>query len=375
MNILFVLENYLPHMGGVEVVFKNLCEGLVEMGHHVTVLTHRLEGTEKDEIIGGVRVRRVRSLRSRRLFTFTAIWQAVKLAGRADIVHTTQFNGAPPGWLGARLRGKPVVIHVHEVWIGLWRKVTDMSWLSAKIHDVLERAIYALPYDKYICVSDSTKRRLIEVGIPERKVTRIYNGHTKGFFDPKKWDGKTVRADLGVGKRFMLFAWGRPGVSKGHEYAILAMRRLKETMPDAHLYLMLSNKETYKKRYRFLGDLIKKHHLEDQVTILDSVPYEELGGYLKAADCILIPSLSEGFGYTTVEACEMGVPVVATGNASIPEVISGPHVLVPPRDPLAIARAVVKVRQGKMGDLPPKDFSWKDNIDAHLKLYQELAKL
>ncbi|HKZ39675.1 MAG TPA: glycosyltransferase family 4 protein, partial [Candidatus Hodarchaeales archaeon] len=161
MRILFVLENYLPHMGGLEVVFKNLCEGLVRKGHEVTVLTHRLRGTQKREVLSGVKVERIRSFYSRILFTFCAVWMAWRLAKNVDIIHTTAFNGAPPGWLAARLRKKPVLIHVHEVWIGMWSQVTSMSWLSAKVHDFLERAIYVLPFDKYICVSESTKKRLL----------------------------------------------------------------------------------------------------------------------------------------------------------------------------------------------------------------------
>ena len=47
MKILFVLENYIPHIGGVEVVFKNLAEGLVKLGHDVFLITHRLKGTKK----------------------------------------------------------------------------------------------------------------------------------------------------------------------------------------------------------------------------------------------------------------------------------------------------------------------------------------
>ena len=127
MNLLFVLENYLPHLGGVEVVFKNLCEGLVKKGHKVTILTHRLKNTKKFEIIGGVKIHRVRSFQSRKVFTFTAIPQAIELARKADVIHTTTFNGAPPGWLAGFIRRKPVIIHVHEVWISMWNKVTNMS--------------------------------------------------------------------------------------------------------------------------------------------------------------------------------------------------------------------------------------------------------
>lgn len=374
MNLLFVLENYLPHMGGVEVVFKNLCEGLVKKGHQVTIVTRRLKDTPNEEIIGGVKIKRVSSLRSRRLFSFTALYRVFKEAKNADIIHTTAFNGAPPGSIVGLLRRKPVIIHVHEVWIGMWDKVTSMSWLNAKIHNLLEKAIYALPYTKYICVSNSTKRQLLSIKTDPNKVQVIHNGYTPGFFDPKKWDGKKIRKKLGIDDKMVLFTWGRPGVSKGHEFAILAMEKIKDKIPKAHLVVMLSNKQTYKKRYQFLKNIVKEKDLEQWVSIIDGVPYKELGHYLKAADCIIIPSLSEGFGYTTLEACEMQVPVIATDNTSIPEVIWGKHILIPPRDPEAIADAVQKVKKGIYQTTKRKEFPWKDNIAAHEKLYGELKR-
>jgi len=343
MNILFVLENYLPHFGGLEVVFKNLTEGLVKQGHSVTIVTHRLKGTKKEEIIGGVKVRRVRSFHSRILFTFCGAWQAIKQAKHADIIHTTAFNGAPPGWLAGLIRRKPVVIHVHEVWIGMWNRVTSMSRFGAALFNFLEKAIYALPYTRYICVSHSTEKKLLGIGIKPEKVQVIYNGYEEGFFDPKKWDGNKIRKKFSVDDKKVLFTWGRPGVSKGHEFAILAMKELKKKLPDAHLLIMLSNIRQYKKRYNFLMQTIKENHLQDVVTIVPSAPYKELGHYLKAADCIIVPSLSEGFGYTTLESCEMKKPVVATNNTSIPEVIWGKYILVPPHDEQAIANAVTKV--------------------------------
>ena len=374
MKILFVLENYLPHLGGVEVVFKNLCEGLVRQGFEVTILTHKIKGTASDEVLDGVKVHRVRSLGSRIMFSFCAIMPAFRYAKHADIIHTTAFNGAPPGWIAAKLRRKPVIIHVHEVWIGMWDKVTSMSWISAKIHNLLEKMIYLLPFTRYVCVSESTKRQLIRQNIQKEKVQVILNGYEEGFFDPKKYDGKKIRKGLDIDDKFVLFSWGRPGVSKGHDFAVLAMNVLKKTMPDARLVLMLGQKDKYKKRFDYLMDLIRKNDLERQVIVVPSAPYKELGNYLKAADCIIVPSLSEGFGYTTLEACEMNKPVIATDNASIPEVIWGKYILVPPRDPDAIAEAVIKAKEKKYLERKKRSFPWKSNIDDHIRMYKSLVK-
>ena len=194
MRILFVIENYLPHIGGVEVVFKNLAEGLVRQGHTATIITHRMKGAAAAETINGVRVKRVSCLGSRYLFTFLSIPLAIAAARTADIVHTTTFNGFFPAWVAAKLAGKPLVATIHEVWVGKWRTYTDFGFFKAAVHEVFERLIYLLPgVDKYIAVSNSTRQQLLHLGKPERRVTTIYNGVDYGHFNPKKHTGDAIR--------------------------------------------------------------------------------------------------------------------------------------------------------------------------------------
>ena len=131
MKILFVLENYWPHVGGVERVFKNLCEGLVEKGYKVGVVTHRLKGTKRFETVKGVKIYRISCFDNRYLFTFFSFFKVLKLAKVADVIHTTTYNGAPPAWLAAKWLKKPVVITVHEVLGDFW--YSEMNKISAFI--------------------------------------------------------------------------------------------------------------------------------------------------------------------------------------------------------------------------------------------------
>src|SRR3989344_1543558 len=124
MKILFVCENYYPHYGGAEVLFKNLAEGLVKAGNRVAVITSKLPDTKAFEEINGVKIHRIKCFNSRYFFSFLSIPKVLKLAGMADIIQTTTFNGAPPAWLGAKLTKKPVVLTVHEVWVNKWKEIT-----------------------------------------------------------------------------------------------------------------------------------------------------------------------------------------------------------------------------------------------------------
>lgn len=372
MKILFVVENYFPHIGGVEVVFKNLAEGLAD-GNDVFVVTHRLKGTKKYEIINGVKVHRVSCFGSRYLFTFLSIPAALRFAKKADIVHTTTFNGAPPAWLSAKLLGKPSVITVHEVWTGMWDKLGDIGFLSRKMHDILERMIYLLKFDRYAAVSESTKKQLLAAGIPGKKVAVVYNALDYEHFTAEKNGRERIRKKHGL-KGFVFMTYGRPGISKGIEYAVRAAATIKEKIPNSRMMLILSRDAAYKRQYAKIVKMISGLGLNEYVLLLPPVAWKELPNYIKAADCVVVPSLAEGFGYTAAEASALDVPVIASNTTSLPEVVSGKHLYVPPKDSEAIAEAVLKVSEGKYDTSKKKFFTLKKNIDGYLQIYKEMLR-
>jgi glycosyltransferase involved in cell wall biosynthesis len=385
MELLFVLENYAPHVGGVETVFKTLCEGLVADGHRVTVVTHHIPGTSLREVVNGVQVQRVRCFDSRYLFTFAAIPAVVRLANAADIVHTTTFNAAPPAWLAARIRGKPVLLTVHETWLGKWREYSNFGPVRAWVHDLLERLVFLPRFDRYACVSKSTARQLATAKpkIAERVMT-VYNG-----FDPSPWRPtratpaatKSLRKRLGLTKRFVVLGYGRPGTSKGFEHLVRAFPAIKKAIPNAALVLVLNTAPQYAAELRRLKEMaasmVSMETENDDatgITFLPSQRFPDLVTHIQLADCVVVPSLTEGFGYAALEAASAGVPVVATDGTSIPEVACGAHVLVPARDPAAIARGVVRVHDGKARRTPLRKFPWWTTIEAYEKIYRELLR-
>lgn len=373
MKILFVLENYLPHIGGVEIVFKNLCEGLARKGHKISIVTHRLKGTEKFENINGVDVYRINCFYSRYLFSFFSIPKVIKLAKEADLIHTTTFNGAFPAWVGAKLLIKKCVITVHEVWVGKWKELTEMNWINAFIHDFLERVIYFLKFNRYVCVSNSTKKQLEEIGKEKDKIEVVYNGVDYQHWNPDKYDSNEIIEKLRIGGNiFLCLFYGRPGISKGVEYLIKAVPTIKEKIPNFKLLAIISKDKAYSKRYENIIELIKKMNAENDIIVHDPVDYKELPKYVKAADCVVVPSLAEGFCFTAAEACAMGKPVVASNTTSIPEVISGKYVLVEPRNAEEIAKGVFAVYDNKYTEKPLKRFESNENIEGYLKIYGRL---
>ena len=374
MKILFILENYYPHIGGVEIIFQNLCEGLVKLGHNVQIITHQLKGTKKQETINGVKINRVSCLRSRYLFTFLAIPRSIKLAKKYDIVHTTTFNGAFPAWLASKLTKKKCLITIHEVWLNKWNKLTEVGKIKAKIYEFLEKLIYLLKFDQYIAVSNSTKKQLENINIKKEKIQTIYNGVDYDHWNPKKYNGEKIKTQLNIKNNFIYLFSGRPGVSKGLEYLIKAVPEISKMIPNSKLLAIVSKDKAYKKRYNYIKKLIKQLKIEKNIILHDPVPYKELPNYIKAADCIVIPSLAEGFGFAAAEACAMNKPVVASNTTSLPEVVSGKYILVKPKSPEGIVQGIKMVKDNKTLQTPVKRFLLKNNIDKHIEIYKEFLK-
>ncbi|MGD0355255.1 MAG: glycosyltransferase family 4 protein [Dehalococcoidia bacterium] len=374
MKVLFVLENYFPFIGGAEVLFKNLCEGLVEKGHQVTVITSSLPQAPYNEMVNGVEVLRVQTPRkgSRYWFTLLAIPSSIRIVKKFDIVQTTTYNGAFPAWLAARLAGKKCLITVHEVIGSDWKDMQGMNWLTAWLHRFLEWLIVALPFDRYVTVSQYTAKRVEKYGIRPQRISVAYNGINYDQFDMSKADRPAIREMLNLSDKFVYMYFGRPGISKGVEYLIAAAPLISREIPNSRLLLLLGKEpaEGYKK----MLSLIKEMQIEELVILHDPVPRIELPGYIAAADCVVVPSLSEGFGFTAAEACAMEVPVVASDVGSLPEIVSGRYMLIEPRNTQAIADAVVEVYNNRAKAKARKVFTWNSCVDKYESLYNEIVK-
>jgi len=235
----------------------------------------------------------------------------------------------------------------------------------------LEKLIVSLPFNKYVCVSNHTRNSLKSAGIEDEKILVIYNGIDEAMVASMS-DAAAKRRELGLGNDFVYMFYGRPGISKGLEYLIQATPTILERIPNSRLLLILANEP--RNRYHSIKAMIKDLAVDNKIIMLDPVPRNELPGYIAAADCVVVPSLSEGFGFTVAESCALGRPVVASNVASLPEVISGRYVLVEPRNPGAIAEGVEKVFKGEVENSKQKIFSWDECTRKYLQVYLELTR-
>jgi glycosyltransferase involved in cell wall biosynthesis len=128
------------------------------------------------------------------------------------------------------------------------------------------------------------------------------------------------------------------------------------------------------------------HALEDaqhasRIRVLGRISADQYDGLLRGASVLAYPSLYEGFGYPPLEAMRVGVPVVATNVASLPETCGDAAVLVEPRKPDALADALEKVLTDtnlrehlvKLGHERVLSLRWDEAATKFVALYKELA--
>ena len=371
-HILFCLDYYPPHIGGAEVLFRNLAEGLARANWEVDVITQRVEGSVAEEVKNGVHIRRINTFGTRYLFPLLclpALWKASK---NADILHCTTFASTLPAWLVAKLRKFPLVLTVHEVWVGKWKLFSDASWLTNTINDLIERFIYWFDYQNYIAVSHATERALGAIGKPNDKITTIYNGIDYNHWKPDLEAREKLRTELGLQDNYCFFFSGRPGRSKGLPTLLKAFAETAKEHPHARLLALLSNNKAVAKGYNEALQLIAELGIQEKVIVHEPVPYAELPHYVMCADTVVVPSFSEGFGFAAVEACALERPVIATDNASLPEVVSGKVLLVPPRDEKVLVEAMHKAMNGEFTEIPRREFTNEENIENHIRFYNSL---
>ena len=164
---------------------------------------------------------------------------------------------------------------------------------------------------------------------------------------------------------------GRLSREKGVDVAIAAFRRITERFPDALLQLAGDGPER-----EDLRRLVSDYDLEDRVVFLGAVPPQEMPELMANSSVVLVPSRSEGFGLTALEAAQMRRPVVATRVGGIPEVVVDniTGVLVAPEDPVGLADGISRMIENpeaaeEMGlracRRAKKTFVWDAYVDAY----------
>jgi glycosyltransferase involved in cell wall biosynthesis len=182
-----------------------------------------------------------------------------------------------------------------------------------------------------LAASQAAAEEFIEhYGASSDRVTVVPLGIDLDRFQPG--DAGDLRQQLGLENWPVLLYVGFGTPRKGLEYLAQAMGLLSS---DVRLVLIGRWEEVYRdKFYRTLGNA------RERVREVGFVSDEALPDYYRLADVFVFPTLLEGFGLPLAEALACGTPVVTTRAGAGPEVVGPGGRIVPPRDAMALARAI-----------------------------------
>lgn len=197
----------------------------------------------------------------------------------------------------------------------------------------LSRWKYAYPGLSYLAVSEAVRDVLIANGVAAGCIQVVHEG-----VDLRRFVSLPRVPSLFPAGMRVIGTVGHLAGHKGHTYLLEAMRLLLHAEPQVGLVIA--------------GDGELRAALEAQATALGIANHVHFTGFrrdvlavLQGFEVFVFSSVLEGLGTSLLDAMALRKPVVATRAGGIPEVVQDgvTGLLVPPRDPAALARALVDV--------------------------------
>ena len=300
----------------------------------------------------------------------TLLWTVRNL--HFDLIHA---HTAYPDGLAALLFGKivkkPVLITAHG---------SDINLFPEESKTIRNLVCLALRHcDAVVAVSSDLKNRIERLGITPAKVRTIHNGVDIALFKPMDRQNAVARKGLSKQTKKIIYVGGLLPV-KGVGVLIEAMSVLAGYRSDVELVLVGANEKGRNDR-KFIR-MVKNLGLQEKVVSVNKVRNDEIPLWLAASDVFVLPSFSEGFGLSLVEALACGRPVVSTTCGGPEDIVTEEvGILVSPGDVGALARAIAHILDhpqeydpSKISSYASQKFSLENISSQILDVYRSVAE-
>ena len=270
----------------------------------------------------------------------------------------------------------PTVMTVHDL---IFERYPQHHTLRNRAYLKLAMPAFVRAADAIIAVSRHTRSDLIALyDCPPSKIHVIYEGIDADFRPASTPDVDQVRATYGL-QRPYLFMMGTLEPRKNHATALHALARLKAAGYPHQLVLAGGSGWLFEP----VTELVEKLGLSDDVVFTGYVPQPHVPALYTGADCVVMPSLYEGFGFPVLEAMACGTPVVCSDASSLPEVAGDAALLVAPTDDEALAANVQRILDDPAlaavlsagGIQRAARFRWSECARRTADLYGELSAI
>jgi glycosyltransferase involved in cell wall biosynthesis len=246
-----------------------------------------------------------------------------------DVLHThTALAANALSRVAGRLAGTAVVSHIHI------ENHFRPNRLARAVHVALDNGSARLAA-RVLAVSGDTRRSLLAQGYPSRLVEVVHNGIDVEAEAGRHANG--LRAELGVPDGAALVGEiARLCDVKGQRELIEAAA----LVPGVHVALVGDDLERGGAYGDMLARLAHERRVGDRVHFLGY--RADAGALLDQLDALVLPSWIEGMPLVVLEAMAHAKPVIATPVGGSPELVADGEtgLLVPPRDPAALAAAI-----------------------------------
>ncbi len=221
-----------------------------------------------------------------------------------DIIHSHDWLTYAAGLHAKEVTGKPLVIHVHA---------TDFDRSGGKVNPV----VYNIEKngmdhaDHIICVSNLTRRIVIEKYHQHpSKVSTVHNA-----VEPLSGEILAVEAQNNVPEKVVTFL-GRITMQKGPEYFVDAATQVLKNS-DHIRFVLAGSGDMMDKMIRLVADRGISHKFHFTGFLQGKQVYE----MLKSSDVYAMPSVSEPFGISPLEAMQCGVPSIISHQSGCAEIL------------------------------------------------------
>ncbi len=219
-----------------------------------------------------------------------------------DLIHAHDWLSFPAGIAAKQMSGKPLIAHVHATEFD-----RSGQTVNQRVYDIERAGMEAA--DKIIAVSQLTKNTIVsKYGIPEEKVTVVHNAVLDTSIIKSKEEKK-------VPEKIVTFL-GRITFQKGPEYFVEAAHKVIKK--DENVRFVMAGS----------GDLLNRMIL--RVAELRIGTKFHFTGFLKGddvdkmfalSDVYVMPSVSEPFGISPLEAVRHNTPVIISKQSGVAEVL------------------------------------------------------
>lgn len=223
--------------------------------------------------------------------------------GEFDVIHAHDWLTYMAGIAAKRLSGKPLVVHVHAT---SFDRSSDNN-IDTRVYDIEKRGMEAA--DRVINVSDLTRNIVItKYGIDPSKVVTVHNA--------VDFSGRSeIQVERGVKEKVVTFL-GRITFQTGPEYFIEAAAKILKKCKNVR-FVMAGSGDMMNRSIRQVARL----GISDRFHFTGFLRGAEVQKMFALSDVYVMPSVSEPFGISPLEAMRSGVPSVISRQSGAAEVL------------------------------------------------------